>query len=137
MAALSGITAVRPAEDTKTPKLVKYGATIAAGVPVYLDAATQEYMPADANASAVAAAATGITITPGVDGGYGYIAYAGGIVLVGTTMVVGETYYVGATAGQIIPGGDLTTGYYVTRLGTASSTTQLDLSIEATGISRA
>lgn len=136
MAAISGITAVRPAVDTKT-KLVKYGATIAAGVPVYLDAPTQEYMPADANASATAAAATGITVTPGVDGGYGYIAHIGGIVLVGTTMVVGETYYVDATAGQIIPGSDLTTGYFVTRLGTASSTTQLELSIQATGVTRA
>lgn len=136
MAALSGITAVRPTVDTKH-KLVKYGATIAAGVPVYLDATTQKYLATDANASAAAAAAVGITITPGVLDGYGYIAIKDPIILVGTTMVVGETYYVDATAGQIIPGSDLTTGYYVTRLGTASTTTQLDLAIEATGVVRA
>lgn len=136
MAALTGITAVRPTATTKH-KLVKYGATIAAGVPVYLDAATQKYFPADANLSALSAAAVGVAITPGVDNGYGYIAIDEPIELVGATMVVGETYYVHATAGQIIPASDLTTGYYVTRLGTASTATQLDLSIQATGVQRA
>lgn len=136
MAALTGITAVRPTVSTKH-KLVKYGATIAAGIPVYLDVLSQKYLPADSNASAVAAGASGITITPSVDNGYGYIAIDEPIVLVGATMAVGETYYVGATAGQIIPSADLATGDFVTRLGTAAATNQLNLSIQATGVQRA
>lgn len=133
MAALTGITAVRPTANTIQEKVI-YGATIAAGIPVYIDTADSEHKAADANASAATAAARGITITPGIDAGYGYIARGGSIILVGTTMAVGETYYVGPTAGEIIPDGDLTTGDIVTRLGTASTTTQLDLDISATGI---
>jgi hypothetical protein len=49
-------------------------------------------------------------------------------------MTVGETYLVSDTAGGIMPVADRDTGDYVTRLGTASSATQLDLAIEATGI---
>lgn len=133
MAALTGITAVRPTSSTKS-SLVAYGATISAGQPVYLDTTDNEYKLADNNASVITQAAKGIAMTPGVDGGYGYIATDGSIILVGTTMSVGETYFVGATAGEIIPDADLATGNYVSRLGTAASTTQLDLSIKATGI---
>ena len=133
MAALSGITAGRPTANTRFFQGV-YGATIAAGQPVYLDATDSKYKLADANLSAATAASRGITMTPGVDGGYGIIATSGGIILVGATMGVGETYYVGATAGEINPDADLTTGWYVSRLGTASSATQLDLSISSTGI---
>jgi len=136
MAALSGITAVRPTANTSVSN-VAYGATLAAGQPVYLDSADTEHKLTDANASAATAVAKGITMTPGVDGGRGLIAEDGSIILVGTTMVVGETYYVGATAGEIVPSGDLATGHYVTRLGTAATTTQLDLNIKATGIVRA
>ena len=131
MADLSSITAVRPTAFTIV-KPVQYGATIAAGQPVVLSGTT--YVLADANASAVLAAAEGIAITPGVSGGYGLIATGGSIILVGTTMVVGETYLVAPTAGGIMPNVDRAPGSYVTRLGTASTATQLDLAITATGI---
>ena len=133
MAALAGITAVRPTENSVERK-VKYGATVAAGQPLFQDPTDSKFEPADANLSDIAAAAQGIAITPGVDDGFGLMAIQGDIVLVGTTMAVGETYYVDATAGQIIPDADLTTGYRVTRLGTAVSATVLRLAIEATGI---
>lgn len=133
MAALASITAVRPTSDTAHRGPIQYGATIAAGEPVYIDAANV-VQKADSNSSGTTAAAKGIAITPGVSGGFGYIATGGSIVLVGTTMAVGETYYVGATAGTIIPDADLTTGDFVTRLGTAASATELKLSIQATGI---
>lgn len=136
MAALSGITAVRPASNTTVEKVV-YGATISVGQPVYRVAADGEHSQADANLSAAAAAAVGIAMTPGVDAGYGMIAKAGSIILVGTTMAVGTNYYVGPTAGEIIPEGDLASSSYITRLGTAATTTQLDLSIVATGIVKA
>lgn len=134
---LSGITAVRPTSNTDT-RTVLYGATISPGQPLYIDtAASNKHKISDANASATAAAAKAIAITPGVDDGYGLVATGGSIILVGTTMVVGETYYVSPTAGSIIAGSELATGDYVTRLGTASSATQLDLSIQATGVQRA
>lgn len=133
MAALAGITAVRPTSNTQTQNVL-YGGTTAAGVPVYEDSADNEHKATDANLSAAAATAKGITITPGIDAGNGLIATRGSIILVGTTMAVGTTYYCGPTAGQIIPAADLATGDYVTRLGTAATATQLDLDIEATGI---
>jgi len=133
MAALSSITAVRPTSNTQFAKVV-YGETIAAGQPVYLDSADSKYKLADANLSAATATVRGIAMTPGVDTGYGIIATSGSIILVGTTAAVGETYYCGATAGAINPDADVTTGWYVTRLGTAATTTQLDLAISATGI---
>jgi hypothetical protein len=136
MAALSGITAVRPTSTTVMTAPVKYGATISAGQSVYLDSADKKFKLADCNASVTTAAIRGIAVTPGVDGGYGYVATGGSVILVGTTMAVGEVYYVGGTAGSIIPHGDLTTNDYVSRIGTAASTTQLDLDLKATGIQR-
>lgn len=133
---LSGITAVRPTANTDFTR-VSYGATVAAGNPLYVDSADNLSKLADSNASAATAAAKYIAITPGVSGGFGLVAKGGSIILVGTTMVVGETYYVSQTAGSIIATNELATGDYVTRLGTASSATQLDLAIQATGIQRA
>lgn len=137
MAALSGITAVRPTANTVSSQPVLYGATIAAGVPVYLDTTDNEHKAADNDASVTTAKVVGITITPGVDGGYGYIAKQGSIILVGTTMAVGTSYYLGSTAGEIVPEADLGTSDYVTKLGTAATATQLDLDIKATGILKA
>lgn len=133
MAALSGITAVRPTADTKV-RLVQYGATIAAGNPVYLDSADSKYKLADNNASSATATVVGIAVTPGIDTGYGYIATSGSIVLVGTTMVVGKAYYAGATAGELVPESDLATGNIVAKVLTGSTATQALLGIEATGI---
>jgi hypothetical protein len=131
MADLSSISAVRPTAFTQV-QTVQYGATIAAGQPIVKSGT--KYVLADANASAALAGADGIAITPGVDNGYGLMATGGSIVLVGTTMVVGETYLVSRTAGAIMQNSDRQTGDYVTRLGTAASATQLDLSIQKTGI---
>lgn len=135
MAALSSITAVRPTSNTKL-RIVAYGATISAGQPLYEDSADGEWKLADNDVPATAQV-KGIAVTPGVDGGFGVVATGGDIVLVGTTMAIGETYYAGSTPGEIVPDGDLTTGDYVTRLGTASSATLLKLAIQATGVQHA
>jgi len=138
MAALSGITAVRPTANTIATAPIMYGATIAAGQSTYSDTADSgKQKLADANDTAATAVVKGIAITPGVSGGYGYIATGGSIILVGTTMVVGETYAIGQTAGSIVPVSDLTTNDRVTILGTAASATQLDLQIKATGVQHA
>ena len=131
MADLTSITAVRPTSNTVVTR-VAYGATISAGQPIVKSGTT--YVQADANASAALAAAEGVAITPGVSGGYGLMATGGSIILVGTTMVVGQTYVVAPTAGGIMPNSDRATNDYITTLGTAATTTQLDLAIKATGI---
>lgn len=136
MAALSGITAVRPTANTTlaTNRPVLYGSTISDGQVAYFDVADSKYKLSDSNLSAAIAASVGVFVTPGIDTGYGYVATGGSIILVGTTMVVGTVYCVGATAGSIVPISDLTTGDYVTILGTASTATQLDLAIKASGV---
>jgi len=132
MADLASITAVRPTSDTVSQK-VTYGATVSAGQTVYLDTTDNEYKLAGATSTTLAKV-KGVAITPGVDGGEGYIATDGSIILVGTTMGVGEHYVASATAGGIAPEADLTTGNICTDIGRASSATTLRLSIAATGI---
>ena len=137
MTALASITAVRPTSNTVV-ELMQYGATISAGQVVYADSSdSNKAKLADNNASAATAVVKGIAVTPGVSGGYGYVATGGSIILVGTTAAVGKTYYLGATAGEIIPEADLATGNGVSRLGVASSTTQVDLDINNTGVTYA
>lgn len=135
MAALTGITAVRPGSEKTVLRIVQYGATVSVGQPVY-KAANGKRSPADSDASLATSSAEGIAMTPGVDGSWGIIAVQGPIVLVGTTMSVGLSYYVGRTAGTIVPEADLVAGDYVTRLGVASSSTQLELLMSATGIQK-
>jgi hypothetical protein len=136
MAALSGITAVRPMANTIVDK-VPYGATIAAGQPLYQDSADGEWKLGDADASLATAKVTALAITPGVDNGHGLIAKGGSVILVGTTMVVGRTYYLGPTAGEIVEAADVATADYVTVIGTAATATQLDLAITPSGILKA
>jgi hypothetical protein len=133
MPALTGITAVRPTENTKS-RLVKYGATIAAGQPLYQDPADAEMKLSDADASATTATLSGVAITPGVDNGWGYVAYGGSIILVGATMTQGVSYFSGDVPGTIVPEGDLNTGDRVSLIGIAASATELQLAITNTGI---
>lgn len=131
MAALT-ITTVRPTANTEY-ELVNYGATIAAGDALYRHT-DNEHLLADADASALTKVVRGIAITEGVDGGQGLIATGGNIIFVGATMTAGVTYFLGPTAGDVVPYGDLSTGDYVVRLGTAKSATEIILSIEDTGV---
>lgn len=132
MAALT-ITAVRPTPNTVFSQIVTYGATLAAGVPVYLDSADREHKAADNNASAATRAVVGITVTPGVDAGSGLLATRGSVILVGATMSEGHKYYLGATAGEIVPFADLASTNPVVEIGTAIDATELKLGIDDTG----
>lgn len=139
MADLSGITAVRPTADTISTR-VTYGATIAAGQLLYLDSSDNEYKLAlsdSGSATTTTANASGIAITPGVDGGYGYIATAGTVFLVGTTMAIGEQYMLSNTPGGIAPDADIGTGDYVTQCGVATTANLLRLGFYASGITHA
>lgn len=137
MAALGSITAVRPTINTTFAAAPIYGATISAGQPVYQDQTDSFWKLAACASTAAIAAAKGIAITDGVNGSYGVIATGGSLLLVGTTMAVGTDYLVGSTAGTIVPTADLASTNYNTRLGTAATTTQIDLTIVATGIQKA
>lgn len=133
MADISGITAVRPTSNSVV-RLAVYGGTVSAGQPVYEDS-DGKYQIADANTTEAAAAASAIALTPGVLDGYGVIATRGAVILVGATLTVGEAYVVSDTAGGIKPESDAkTTGDYITELGRASSSSQLELNFNATGI---
>lgn len=132
MAALS-ITSVRPTANTQSTRPVLYGATLAAGVPVYLLSSDNEHYAADCDLSADTRDVRGITITAGIDGGRGYLATGGSIILVGATMTPGAKYYLGPTAGGIVPFGDLATGDNVVELGTAINATELKVGIDNTG----
>ena len=132
MAALT-ITAVRATANTKLSSPVLYGATHAVGVPVYQLASDREHYAADNNASEATQAVKGLTFSPGVDGGHGFLVIGGSVILVGATMTKGATYYLGATAGEIVPFADLVSGNGIVVIGTALSATELKIGIDNTG----
>ena len=134
MADVSGITAVRPGSSATQIRLVRYGATIAAGDSIVRSG--EKYVLSDANASAALAAAEGIAVTPGVDNGWGIMAFGGPIILVGATLAIGTRYLASDTAGKIMPDTDLSSGEWSTLLGTGATTTQLNLLIDASGIQK-
>lgn len=93
-----------------------------------------EFWKADADNTSVTASARGIVISPAATGNWAVVLVSGGKVDLGVALVVGTTYVVSDTPGGIKPIGDLGSGDYNTRLGVASATDQLDLSIEASGV---
>ena len=109
------------------------GETITQGQPVYQKSSDLLYYKADANASLEAAGSSYIALTPASASGY-FVAVKSGLMNLGATLTVGTTYVVSATAGAICPIVDLTTGDYVTILGTASTSALLSVDITATGI---
>ena len=135
MAAVTTPTDVRPGSTANAGTPITYGATVGFGKVLYLDAADDTYKLAANNSTAAIAEAVAISVTPGAATDGGYVVSTDGALLTftGTTFVVGDTYFLG-TSGNIIPQSDLTTGNYVTRIGTAATATVLQVSIKATGI---
>lgn len=134
MADLTGITAVRPTANTRT-QLVTYGDTVSVGHTVYLDADDNEWKRGDANSTSAIANITALAMTPGIDGGYGIVAIGGDVILVGVVgMVQGQSYVQSDTPGGIAPNSALTAGWFVSDVGRAASTTQLNLDFNPTGI---
>jgi hypothetical protein len=98
------------------------GATVTAGQPVYRDGSDSgKLKPADANASAAASAAIGIAMH-GALSGQNLRVCVGGEINMGAILTAGIIYVVGATAGEINPAGDLTSGWYTNILGWARTT---------------
>lgn len=110
------------------------GATIVAGDALYLDSSNQ-WLLADANVSATEANAIGIALNGG-DSGQPVTAITNGTVNLGAAAAAaaGVVYVVSATAGNIAPDVDVTTGAYLTILGVGIGSNQVKLSINASGV---
>mgnify|MGYP001015538187 FL=1 len=117
------------------------GATITAGQPVYLDsAASNAVKPARAN-GATTAAAVGIALNGASSGQpVDYVTKDDDFTLGGTSTAGIILCVSAATAGNIAPSADMTTGNYVTTLGVMKSATKAKIyasSITQSGVAKA
>lgn len=112
-----------------------YGATVTAGMSVYLNTTTREWEPADADTLATANAA-GIALNSAGDGQPGAVVVEGPVAL-GAVLTVGSVYVVSSTAGGIAPSADLVATDYVSVLGTPISTSVLQVKRIITGVAKA
>ena len=110
------------------------GEAITAGQSVYIDTADSDKIKlADNNASAATATAAGVSVT-GAGNGEPVVYAIGGDYDTGGTVVKGGVYVVSATAGGIAPEADLASGNYTSVLGVASSTSNITIKINNSGI---
>ena len=109
------------------------GETVTAGMCAVRDATTKKFMKSDSNAATTLRRVDGIFLNSGSLNQPCMIQTEGQINL-GATLVVGERYFLSDTAGQIIPSADVSTGEQVVYLGTAISTSLLDLKIHNPGV---
>jgi hypothetical protein len=109
------------------------GATVTAGQVVYLEASTQTCKLCDVN-SATAEARTpyGLALHGALTGQPLTVQTAGPVAL-GTVLTAGVAYYASGTAGGIRPAADNTTGDYPALLGMSTSTSVLNIDIQAPG----
>ena len=138
LGALTGLTAsgadlvVVPADvavKTATAKIqmVQVGEAVSQGQPAYFLDTDSKYYRA-LNDTQAHATVAGIFLTPADADGYAVLMRSGAIDL-GVTLSVGVTYVLSANAGGIAPESDLVSDDYITHLGVASATDQLNISI--------
>ncbi len=115
------------------------GASILQGQSVYLDVTTSPFLLklAVCNGTVAQGVLAGVSLDAALTG-QPCVYVTSGFYTVGATLVKGAGYYLsGTAAGGIAPVADLTTGWVVSLLGFAYSTTVLQLSILNTGITHA
>jgi hypothetical protein len=107
-------------------------ASITAGQALYTSSG--QWALAKSNGTAAQATLTGIALSTGVSG-QPLVAQTAGNINLGATLVVG-TYYVASpnNAGGIAPMADLSSGNYVSLLGVATTTSNLQMGISNTGL---
>ena len=120
--------------------LVTAGEAITQGMPVYRNSTDSKYLRADADALASADIA-GVAVTPAAADGDKFViaknkSGSTADINLGATLTQGETYVVSTNVGAVAPIGDLTTGDYISYLGVASSTSILQMRLNATGIQK-
>ncbi len=105
------------------------GVAITAGQTLYEDTAAANVLKlADANLSSLGATVVGIALhAAGTGQPIQYL--KSGQITIGATLVAGAVYVNSATAGGIAPVADLASGWRTTYIGTAVSTTVLDVRI--------
>jgi hypothetical protein len=113
---------------------VQVGEAVTEGQAVYLDSATSKYLLADATDTTKGLVA-GITLTSASTDGYALI-QTSRTYFAGTTLVKGDPVFLSATAGggKLAPHADLVSTNAVTLIGFASSTSEIELAINPTGI---
>ena len=122
---------VKPTSTT-IKQMVTFGATIVQGTIVYRDSADNEYKVADCTTSATTANACGMALSSGADGQRGWIA-TGGDVTVDNVSLAAPVLIL-SEAGQMCPSADLADDDYITVIGVASSTTNLKLKFNPSGV---
>lgn len=113
------------------------GATITAGMPLYKDANANGVLKGAIITSAATAAIAGYALNGGaINQQINYVpagAGVGTIVTMNTGLTKGVVYVVSANAGGLAPLADLASGHYMTVVGIATSTSTLQLIMQATG----
>lgn len=125
--------------NARTSEPLQAGEPLTQGQPAYKKASDRKWYRADANVSAEAAGSVEppvIVLTPAAAIDDWFVGVRRGPVKLGATLAVGTPYVISATVGAICPYADLVTGDYVTFLGFATSTSVLDLDVDATGVQK-
>lgn len=113
------------------------GATVTAGQPVYKDSADEDQLKPALATAAATAACVGIALNGAADGQPLRYATRGNLTF-NAALAAGQTYVVSAAAaGGIAPVADMGTGNFVTVLGIGTSTTNLKLNINQSGVAKA
>tara|TARA_B100000424_G_scaffold270667_1_gene270687 strand:+ start:823 stop:1248 length:426 start_codon:yes stop_codon:yes gene_type:complete len=115
-------------------KSVQFGEAVTAGEPVYRSSSDGKYRLGDASAAATARV-IGIVYEAADADAYGFIV-TNGSMDVGATLVPGRVYAVSDTAGSICAVNanyEAESGIFITTLGVAVATDQLDVRIQAYG----
>lgn len=126
---------VRPGENI-TPRMRQAGEAITQGMPYYVSTTDGKAYQTDANDGVAKAEAKGIALTGSALDGW-FVAQEGGLINLGATLAVGTVYGVSATKGAIAPISDLTSGQFITTLGTAITTALLRLKPDPSGVAKA
>jgi hypothetical protein len=107
------------------------GATITAGMVVYLDTADSQYKIADSDsATELARLPRGIALN-GASAGQPLVIARSGDVTIGATMSPGVTYYLSDEPGAIAPFADLATGDFPVSVGLAKTAAILTVNFAA------
>jgi len=116
------------------PTAVQVGEAVTEGQALYLDSTTSKYMLADAT-DTTKALVSGVTLTSADADGYALM-QTSRTYFAGTTLVKGDPVFLSATAGggKLAPHADLGSTNAVTLIGFASSTSEIELAINPTGI---
>lgn len=114
------------------------GATITAGMSVYVDSAGAVQIGTNATSagSGVGAQLTGIALNGGSSGQPIQILRPGGVVNIGGTVAVGKQYCLG-TSGGIIPVDDIATGEYITTVGVGLTAANIKTNHTVSGVQAA